>query len=268
MSQKLCIFPIGGQSNAAGQAERRGPDVPFPVQVYSIANGWSYGNDPLPHGGLGSPWPAFGSEFYNLTGETIMFVQTAFNGGYQCDVNRNITPNNPVASWDVQGTAVPNAFAEIDAALAWAASLGIDARVCGMNWFQGESEGNGISWYPNIMNKQIYKTALKTMIDRFQTRYTVSGAPKLPFYIFQTGMPRVGSAASISAGAGYSQVRDAQEETAKEMPGVMIATRLALQSAFRQMMVDDVHYNQDANNEMGMDAARRVVASGLWNRWS
>jgi hypothetical protein len=265
IAKKVCVFPIGGQSNAVGSSERPGPLVPYPVWVYvpNAPTPWRYANDPLPGGGTGSPWPAYGSEFYHQTGVTVLFVQTSMNGGYQTDVGRNI--NNPPLSesWDVSGTRVPNAFALTDAALAWTTSIGLDAKVCGVLWFQGESEANGISWNPTVVTKAIYKTALQTMIGRFRDKYS----PTLPFYIFRTGAPKAGSPPSMTAANGYAAVREAQEETAAELPATLIATRRALTHAVRSMLVDDIHLNQAANDELGLDAAKRVAASGLWNRW-
>lgn len=270
-AEKMCVFGMGGQSNAEGFGERSGPNVPNTVWNFKVAAPyWEMAND---IGNKGSMRPTFGSEFYNLTGIRVLFVRNTVNGGYQTDAANGISgAPDPGASFDVNGTATPAMIAAINAAMNWAASAGgFHVKPCGMLWSQGESEGNGIFQFPAIVTKTIYKNAFLTMTARFRTAFS---DPAFPFYIFRTGALS-NEVLSIPALAGidtgYSQIRDAQEELAVASPYNLMASRLSLQGHARNQMVlpftQGVHYNQDLNDEMGLDGARRVVASGLWNRW-
>jgi hypothetical protein len=273
-SEKMCLFGIGGQSNATGFGERNGPNVPNTVWVYSVAAaGWGgFAQDPLPPvTGGGSMWPAFGSEFHNLTGIRVLFVKNTVNGGFQTDAANGIGGGPASASWDVNGTATPSMIAALQSALNWAASSGYDVKLCGMLWAQGEAEGNGIFQFPATVTKAVYKSAHLTMEGRFRTAFS---DPAFPFYIFRTGSLSsavLSMPANAGIDTGYAQVRAAQEEIVAASSYNLMASRMSLAGAARNQLIDPatsgVHYNQDLNDAMGLDAARRIVASGLWNRW-
>lgn len=269
-AEKMCIFGIGGQSNT-GYGERLGPLVPNVVWSWSSANNWSFANDVS----NGSPWPNFGSEFHNLTGLRVMFVRNTVNGGFQTDAGNAIGSGPPSASWDVNGSATPAMIAELQAALTWATGVGFDAKLCGMLWVQGEAEGNAFVQFPSLVTPAIYKAAHRTMRGRFRAAFGTS----FPMYIFRTGMLSLPmlvwlqNTQGLAYDNGYSAVRAAQEDLAAEDEFSLMASRMALAGGQRNQLRDPnppgpgVHWNQDLNDAMGLDGARRVVASGLWNRW-
>lgn len=266
--EKMCLFGMGGQSNAEGFGERAGPNVPNTVWLYQTTSPyWSIANEVA---GNGSMRANFGSEFYNLTGIRVLFVKNTVNGGFQTDAGNSISSGPASASWDVNGTATPTMISTLNAAMTWALAAGFDAQHCGMLWAQGEAEGNGIVWNPTVVTKQIYKDALITMIGRFRTEL----GSTYPFNIIKTGaLSNAVLALPANSGldGGYAQVRAAQEEVAALSSYNLIASRMALAGQARNQLIDPntvgVHWNQDLNDAMGLDAARRVVASGLWNRW-
>lgn len=276
-AEKMCIIGDGGQSNGTGFGERPGPNVPNTVWLYSssLPNKWEVANDHGP--GAGSVRPAFGSEFYNLTGIRVLFVKNTVNGGFQTDAGNSVSSGTPDKSWDVLGTATPAMIVELKAAEAWAIAAGFDAKQCGLRWTQGEADSNGIVWNSTVVTKQIFKNAFNTMGGRFRAEFGSS----YPIYIFKIGaLSNAVLALPANAGldGGYAEVRAAHEEVSVEGPhnaaGVplnFIASRMALAGQARNQLIDPntvgVHWNQDLNDSMGRDAARRIVASGLWNRW-
>lgn len=266
--EKMCIFGMGGQSNAEGFGERPGPNVPNTVWLYKTSSPfWEIANDAT---NAGSMRPNFGSEIYNLTGVRVLFVKNTVTGGFQTDAGNGISSGPASASWDVNGTATPTMLTALTNAMTWALAAGFDAKHCGMLWAQGEAEGNGIVWNPTVVTKQIYKDALITMIGRFRTEF----GSTYPFYIFKTGALSnqvLALPANSGLDVGYAAVRAAQEEVALLSSSNLIVSRMALAGQARNQLIDPatvgVHWNQDLNDAMGLDAARRVVASGLWDRW-
>jgi hypothetical protein len=260
--KRLCVFGIGGTSNAIGAGDPgKSPKVPPAVLAYDVRNRKIVpGNDPLPQsGGTGSPWPAFGAAFNSATGMNVMLVQCA-GGGYQ--TAKLWSRDKRGEHWDVGGSRVSLMFLALDDALKEAKRAGYDARLSGVLWCHGETEGAAFFHIPDFLTPDEYKAVFRTMVERFRRYYS----PTLPFYIFRTGSPDPkGPAAAIEP--GYAMVRAAQEELARTLPNVIIASRLAVQFAQRGQLLADILYNQDANNELGRNGASNVAASKLWNVW-
>jgi hypothetical protein len=258
---RLCVFDIGGTSNAIGGADpATSPKVPKGVLAYNDKDRQIVpANDPLPGGQGGSPWPAFGAAFQKAAGANVMLVQCA-GGAYQ--IAKLGQHRGTRSHWDAGGSLVSIALLTLDGALTAAKRAGYDARLSGILWCQGESEGTYIHLLPGFFTPDDYKAAFRRMVERFRSYYS----PTLPFYIFRTGSidPKGAAAAQES---GYALIRAAQEELAKTIPHVIIASRLALRFAERGQLVADIMYTQDANNDLGRDGAANVAASKLWDRW-
>jgi hypothetical protein len=260
---RLCVFGIGGTHNAIGGADpATSPKVPKGVLAYNDKDRRLVpANDPLPGGQGGSPWPAFGAAFQKATGVNVMLVQCA--GGWYQTAKLGQQRGDSRSHWDAGGSLVSLALLTLDGALTAAKRAGYDARLSGILWCQGESEGTYIHLLPpGIVTPDDYKAAFRKMVERFRSYYS----PTLPFYIFRTGSvdPKSAEAAWESS---YALIRAAQEELAKTIPHVIIASRLALRFAERGQLVEAIMFNQDANNDLGRDGAANVAASKLWDRW-
>lgn len=260
----FCVFPIVGQSNAAGNGiVSESVIVPFPVANWNNGPDIVAGNDPLCSTCGGSPWPAFGSEFYNRTGKSVVFVQTAIGGGI---LSSALAAHYGVtAHWGATGTLVASAFSKIDAVLARLAYYGVSAQVCGVDFDQGPSEAQAIVDVPGVTSAADWTSEFNNLVGRFRAKYRSD----LPFFVNKIGtMMQAG--APIKE-AGFSAIRGAQEAVQSD-PRVLIVSRLSLQCAARgQMMTDGVapnqfqiHYNQTCNNLLGREAGAEAANSGLW----
>ena len=260
-AQRLCVFGIGGARNAQGGDDRaKSPKVPKGVLAYDARERRLVpADDPLPGGVGGSPWPAFGVAFQRASGVNLTFVQCA-GGGYQTAKLGSRTGAR--THWDLGGSLVSLMFLTLDDALKFAKNAGYDARLSGILWCQGEDEGSILHSVPNFITVEEYKTAFRNMVARFRAYYS----PTLPFYIFRTGSPDPKGPAAPTE-PGFALIRNAQEDLAKTIPNVIIASRLATQFAERGQLIANIIYNQEANNELGRDGALNVVASKLWNVW-
>jgi len=241
----ICVIPIGGQSNAVGFGGDPVLSPTPPAGVYEFVEG-----SISALGQQRGMAPAFGSAFIAATGVSVIIVPVAVGSTAQTAQFGNYSGHG---HWDVGGTMVPNALATIAAAFTAASAAGHQPRMCGMVWSQGEDEGVGFVTVPQIVDGTDYLTA------RFRAVY-----PGMPVYIVRTGTP-TGSEAAYAG--GFATIRDAQETRAQADSRTPIVSRLASDFVARGLMADDVHWNQQALNEVGIDAAANVVTSGLWNEF-
>src|SRR5271166_2666730 len=97
------VFPIGGQSNALGQAPMstlsQSPHVPSGKVLQYYLGSISDANDPVGNSVYGSAWPSFGITYYNATGRNVAFVPAAVGA-----TGQSSKADVGLGNWDASGT--------------------------------------------------------------------------------------------------------------------------------------------------------------------
>lgn len=219
-------FLIGGQSNARGRVglstfERSQLDVA--AAFYSA-------------------WPTFAAEYHRLTGREVDLVNSRVGGSAQTrEAELAKTPETQKGCWDREGTL-------------WQASVDMVEQLIpehdlrGILWCQGETDAAAITHQNSSLLS--YQTGLLDMIGRYREHF---GRPDLPVFIIR-------SAYELPEDSfGYRQVRTGQERATWLAENVHIAYWKAISFPERGLMVDHVHWNQDALIDVGRHTARYVV---------
>lgn len=245
----LDIFIIGGQSNAVGQGNSsQSPNVPYyapyggnPATGVVAWNGTSIvaGNDPFTSASTGSAWPAFGAEYYKLTGRSILFVNGAVGGSSQFSGGLS-------GDWDTTGTFFNALSTMLTAAWNAASTAGYAPSIKGLLWCQGEADAIRIA--AGTMTIANYQTAFANMAARFRTNLGYA----FPIYIFRTGTDPQAS------DNGYSSIRTAQDgfNAIDPYTEIVFSDSIVFPGAG---MSPTVHYAQSGYNWMGKSAAIRIL---------
>lgn len=247
IAQKRKLFLLAGQSNAVGQ----GDSLKSPVCRPNIAFEFDAAtNDFIPlkdpagkpwklfqRAGTGSVAPPFAKRLNELTGKQI-YIVTAARGGASCHQKAEMSDYD---TWDISGKLF-----ELSVEKTKMAEKNIELSLSGIIWMQGERDANAI--LNGQMTAAEYQTALESVIQRFRKEY----GKKLPFYIVQTAYQK------DKAPHGCEAVRNAQAAVAEKMKGVYIAYGETAEFGERNWFKDNVHYNQDALNDIGTKVAEFV----------
>jgi hypothetical protein len=243
------LFLLAGQSNAVGQGDSLKSEVCRPNTAYEFdaaANDFIPLKDPagkawklFQRAGTGSVAPAFAKRLNELSGKKIYFV-TAARGGASC--HRKAEMSN-YDTWDTSGKLFAMAVEKTKMA---EARSGI--HLSGIIWMQGERDANAI--LAGQMTGNEYREALENLILQFRKEF----GKKLPFYIVQTAYQQ------DKEPTGCDAVRNAQAAVAEKMKGVYIAYAETGEFGKRKWFKDNVHYNQEALNDIGTKTADFVYS--------
>jgi hypothetical protein len=243
------LFLLAGQSNAVGQGDSLKSAVCLPNTAFEFdaaVNDFIPLKDPagkpwklFQRAGTGSVAPAFAKRLNELSGQKIYMV-TAARGGASCSLKAEMDDYD---TWDTSGKLFTMAvektkMAEVKAGL----------RLSGIIWMQGERDANAI--LAGQMTRNEYQQALENLILRFRKEFGI----ELPFYIVQTAFQQ------DKAPDGCQAVRDAQSAITKNVKGVYISYNETGEFAQRKWFKDNVHYNQEALNDIGTKTAEFVYS--------
>ncbi|HNX78651.1 MAG TPA: sialate O-acetylesterase [Prolixibacteraceae bacterium] len=247
MAKKEALYLLAGQSNAVGQGDSLISLVCKPNTAFEFdasANDFIPLKDPagkpweqFQRAGNGSVAPAFARRMTELTGQKI-FMVTAARGGASCSRKAEMAD---YGTWDISGNLFDLAIEKTRMAEKKA-----DMPLSGIIWMQGESDANAI--LAGQMTKDDYQEALENLIHRFRKEF---GA-ELPFYIVQTAFQQ------DKAPGGCQAVREVQTAIAQKTKGVYIAYGETGGFAERNWFKDNVHYNQEALNDIGTKTAEFI----------
>ena len=250
LAQQKKLFVAAGQSNAVGMGDSA------LSKIYAGSKTFEYrftGDslktliDPVGYSELhfekantGSIWPAFASEYSNLSGSKVIIVQAA-RGGSSCS---NKAELSNYGTWDTMGNLplFDSAIIKIKAA-----EKKTGVKVSGVIWSQGERDANAIN--TQQLTGEGYRSTMKELVKRFRKAL----GSNVQFYIIQTGFyihhPQT----------GFDTVRTAQEAIAEEMKGVYIVYNLTGSFAEKAWMKDEIHYSQPALNNIGETIAKQIL---------
>lgn len=241
------IYLLAGQSNAVGQGNaaisiRCLPGSCFEFDASNnqfipladpVGKAWSM----FQQAASGSMAPAFANRLSELSGEKIYMV-TAARGGASCSKKAEMLNYD---TWDSTGNLFAQAVEKTNNAL----ELN-NSHLSGIIWMQGERDANAI--LAGQMSQQDYESALQNVIHRFRTKF----GDGLPFYIIQTAYQQ------DKERKGCDAVREVQSKLAHQMKGVYLAYDKTHEFAEKKWFKDNVHYNQEALNDIGTKTAEFV----------
>jgi hypothetical protein len=241
------LFLLAGQSNAVGQGDSLKSVVCQSNSAFEFdaaANDFIPLKDPVGKSwklfqcaGTGSVAPAFAKRLNELSEQKIYMV-TAARGGASCSMKAEMADYD---TWDTSGKLFAIAVEKTKMAEPKAG-----LRLSGIIWMQGERDANAI--LTGQMTGNEYQDALENLILRFRKEF----GKRLPFYIIQTAYQQ------DKAPEGCDAVRNAQTSVAKKMKDVFIAYDETGEFAQRKWFTDNVHYNQEALNDIGTKTAEFV----------
>lgn len=244
------LFLLAGQSNAVGQGDSLKSAVCQPNTAFEFnaaANDFNPLKDPVgkpwelfQQAGTGSVAPAFARRLNELSGQKI-YIITAARGGASCSKKAEMADYD---TWESSGKLFDLAVEKTRMAEKKAGQ-----PLSGIIWMQGERDANAI--LAGQMTGAEYKAALENLILRFRKEF----GNVLPFYIVQTAFQQ------DKAPDGCQAVRDAQSEVAKNVKGVYISYNETGDFAQRKWFKDNVHYNQEALNDIGTKTAEFVYST-------
>jgi hypothetical protein len=244
------IFLAAGQSNAVGMADSAASVQCAPGTAFEYryrANTLVHLKDPVGNADLkfesamtGSAWPAFAKAYHELTGKNVVIVQAA-RGGSSCTAKAELEDNG---TWSETGRLLLFDSAMVKAK---AAMKLCKKPISGILWSQGERDANAVN--AKKLAPAEYEAGLIRLIGRFRKEL---GA-KVPFYIIQTGH------FTGASDVGFDAIRKAQETVAGQLKNVYIVYAQTIDFPAKNMMQDQIHYNQAALNEIGATAAKEVV---------
>jgi len=242
--QEKTLFLLAGQSNAQGLGGKGSKvyclentcfeynvlfDSIIPL-VDPVGQNWKT----LNRSG-GSICPAFAREYNSLSGGKVYMV-TAAKSGSSCHTKSRLGHYN---TWAKSGDVFADAVEKTHRAEKMA-----QVKLSGIIWMQGERDANAI--IDGKLTPEEYASGLMDVIKRFRAEF----GKNLPFYIVMTGYQL------DKEPKGCQAVRKMQEKVAKKMKKVYIAYSATDTFAEKKWYIDNVHYNQDALNDIGKTVAR------------
>ena len=241
------LFLLAGQSNAVGQGDSLKSPICPPNLCFEFdasENRFVPLKDPagkswrlFQKAGTGSIAPAFAEKLNELSGEKIYLV-TAARGGASCS---KMAEMSNYGTWDTSGALFDLAVQKTKMAENMS-----NAKLSGILWMQGERDANAI--LNGELSAAEYRRALIGLIRRFRKSFTNN----LPFYIVQTGYQQ------DKAPKGCRAVRLVQASVARRMKNVYLAYAETDKFGERKWFKDNVHYNQEALNDIGWKTASFV----------
>lgn len=240
------VFLVAGQSNAMGVGNHENSIFIANKEVFeysSIEDTLKLLRDPVGEQHLyfetaktGSFTPALAYNYAEITNHKVVMIAAA-KGGSSLTVNAEL---NNWGNWSEDGKLFNSSIAKSNSALAKLNLKKIDA----IFWSQGESEGEALA--NNLITPLEYKKALIHLIDRYRKIWG-----EIPFLIIETGNFK----GDVLMNNGYRQVRKIQREVAQQMNNVHIGYNETEFFIKRDWLLDGIHYNQEALNEIGKKLA-------------
>ena len=239
------IFLVAGQSNAKGVGEYRNSIFVPDKEVYeydSVKDSLVILKDPVGQDYLGfqdaetgSFIPALSYTYNKISDQKVTCIQAARGG-------TSLVPeaDKGWGNWSESGGLWDSSIFKTEKALQLLETPEIHA----IFWCQGENDGEAIGF--NLITKEDYKKGLINLINRYHARFG-----NIPFIIVETG--RING--SNIKDAGYKEVRMIQREVAEEIDKVYIGYNETEFFIERDWLVDVVHYNQEALNDIGKKLA-------------
>uniref|UniRef100_UPI00321767CA glycerophosphodiester phosphodiesterase family protein n=1 Tax=uncultured Draconibacterium sp. TaxID=1573823 RepID=UPI00321767CA len=250
------LFMVAGQSNAVGVGDKNlseKTELNTAFEYNAETNEFEQLNDPVGSSYLGfqkaedgSFVPAFAKAFYETSNEAVYVVMAA-KGGSAC---HNLAETNNWGNWSTSGSLFENSVLK-----ARKAEEKSGLSLSGIIWSQGENDGAAIS--QGLISKEDYKNSLTDLIARYRREF----GEKLTFGIIETGRNNE----NPEADKGFAIVREVQREVAKEDPFTHIFYAKTEKFPEYNLMVDAVHYNQTALNDIGAEIAKsfKIIFNGL-----
>jgi len=244
--EKEAVFLIAGQSNAMGVGDQEA-SVFFPkkevFEYNSVKDTLEILKDPVGQNHLnfqsaqtGSFIPALAYNYNEISNQKVTAIQVA-KGGSSLTIEADV---NNWGNWSESGNLFSSSIYKTQRALQVLKRTEIDA----IFWSQGENDGQAV--YEDLIAEEKYKIALIDLIERYRNHFG-----EIPFIIIETGRFNGNTAKD----EGYTKVREAQREVAQEMENVYIGYNETEFFSERDWLLDGVHYNQEALNEIGKKLA-------------
>lgn len=250
-AKPIDVFLVAGQSNAEGRGQ--------PAMLPTVPDGVGY--EFLDDGGIvamarregvfGSAWHAFANAMHRATGRPVLVVNSARGG--TALIAETGGPN-----WSATGDLFEAAVQRTRSALDELAEEGWRPTLRGVLWHHGERDAQG---YRGSDLRERYSDALVDLSERFRVAFD---QPDLPLFVWQVGRPLSADSARFAA------VRDAQMD-ANGLGGVTVVYDQCATFAEHGWMRDELHYGQDALNDMGTVGGAVVaewfpaVMGGSWS---
>ena len=238
------LFLLAGQSNAVGQGDSSKSVQPLPGTAFEFdadAGSFISLRDPVgkpwklfQRAGTGSVAPAFARKFHELSGKKVYFV-TAARGGASCTAKAELST---YGTWDESGQLFPQAIEKTRMA-----EKASGMKLSGIIWMQGERDAN--AFVSAQISARDYEDAFIRLINRFRKEF----GEALPIYIVQTGFQQDKSP------EGCQMVREVQQAVSRKMKRIYLAYTETDTFAHRGWFKDNVHYNQEALNDIGSKTA-------------
>lgn len=245
-SNDIDVFLVGGQSNAVGTGNVRGPTT-TPGTVYQYYNGvFKSGDDPVGGAGIGSMWPQFGITYHQLTGRKVLLVPVAEGGASLTTEAQSVGKR----TWDTTDTLFDEAVAIVHNATTTAAGQGFIPHYKGVVWVQGETDGDAIR--NSLLTPAVYYTELIALQDRFQVALGTTS---------QLFIVRTGTRTGVADSPGLSDVRAQQDLAAYNDKDIHMIYRGAVDFPWKGWMDtgSDVHYGNDGLNDIGLIGGQYVA---------
>lgn len=250
------LFMVAGQSNAVGVGDKTKSVEVSANAAYEYdpeSDSFIHLADPVGSANMGfqkaedgSFIPAFAQAYFESKNETVYIVQAA-KGGSSC---HSKAETNGWGTWSETGSLFKSSVDKVRMA-----EKKSELSLAGIVWSQGENDGDAIA--KGLITKSDYKMALLNLIQRYRDEF----GQNILFGIIETGRIKNNSEADY----GFSVVRQVQREVAKDDPSTYIVYAKTDKFMETNQLIDAVHYNQDALNEIGAEVAKNIciILNGL-----
>ena len=159
-----------------------------------------------------------------------------------------LAETNNWGNWSANGKLLQSSFTKIDAAISKTKNT-----VTAIIWSQGENDGTSIG--TGVITEKAYENSLIELIKSYKNKY----GENLPFIIIQTGR----HFSCEKCDDGFTIVRGIQRKVANKMKGVSIGYSKTDFFEQNNHMIDAVHYNQEALNEIGKELAGFLLKNNI-----
>lgn len=188
--------------------------------------------------------------YKKLTGNDAYIIQCAKAGSA---LNAKAETND-WGNWSPNGDLLKKSFKEIDKRLnIFYPPYNKEETIKAIIWSQGENDGESIG--KDILTAEEYKADLKNLISEYRKRY----GSTLPFIIIETGRHTV----CKECDEGYAVVRKIQDEVAEEDKYTFIGYNETKDFIERKWLIDPVHYNKEALNDISEKLVKFMVDKGI-----
>jgi len=246
--ETIDVVLMGGQSNAVGDGTASESFEPPSGAGYE----YDYSNDELIHlddpvdqATNGSAWATFGAQYHEMTERKIVIVPAATSG---TAMHPDAKATNGV--WGPTGSLLDRAASRLSSCMdliegeSWFAP---PAKYRGMLWHQGERDSNAIDNGKIVVDD--YKSAFSWFLDELRNNFPYDG----DLFMFQIGQPSEGDT------EGFQNVREAQRTITQNNRDVPMVYDKCKTFVERGLMYNNLHYNQEGLNEMGIEGATNVA---------